>query len=134
VLSFTVTQFYAVFARYNASVWPAWIVAYGLGVAAVVGARHGSRGGNILAGAVLALFWGWTGIAYHWLFFAAINKAAWLFGALFVAEALLFASFGLRLQFGFVARPRRRLGFALNPARRRVSRDRDRLPASWQSQ
>jgi hypothetical protein len=38
---------------------------------------------------VLALLWLWTGIAYHWLAFAAINRAAWVFGALFVAEATL---------------------------------------------
>jgi len=28
-------------------------------------------------------------LGYHWLFFADINKAAWLFGALFVAQGLM---------------------------------------------
>jgi hypothetical protein len=47
--------------------------------------------------------WAWTGVAYHWMFFAAINKAAWAFGALFVIQgALLFHASVLRrtLMFG----------------------------------
>ena len=27
--------------------------------------------------AILALLWTWTGVAYHWAFFAVINRAAW---------------------------------------------------------
>jgi hypothetical protein len=35
--------------------------------------------------------WVWTGLAYHALFFAPINKAANAFAALFVVQGLLFA-------------------------------------------
>lgn len=37
----------------------------------------------------LAVLWAWMGIAYHIAFFAAINKAAYGFGALFVLESVL---------------------------------------------
>jgi hypothetical protein len=40
---------------------------------------------------LLAVHWGWSGIAYHWLYFRRINPAATLFGFLFVLEAALFA-------------------------------------------
>jgi hypothetical protein len=30
--------------------------------------------------------WLWTGIVYHWMFFAPINGAAWLFGLWFLLE------------------------------------------------
>ena len=34
-LPFTIEQFFAVFAAYNAAIWPAQIAAYGLGLAVV---------------------------------------------------------------------------------------------------
>ena len=49
------------------------------------------------------MMWAWTGVAYHGFFFSTINSAAILFAALFVAQSLLFAYFGLirdRLRFG----------------------------------
>ena len=45
---------------------------------------------------VLAAMWGWTGIAYHWLFFSMINKAAFVFGAAFVVQAALLLFTALR--------------------------------------
>jgi hypothetical protein len=30
--------------------------------------------------------WLWTGVAYHWLFLAPLNEAAYLFGLLFIIE------------------------------------------------
>jgi hypothetical protein len=44
------------------------------------------------------------GVVYHWLFFTAINPAAWLFGALFLAQALVFVGAGVvgdRLRYRF---------------------------------
>ncbi len=89
---FTQDQFLAVFAAYNSAIWPAQIVAFGLGAVAVaaLGLRrpHGSR----LILSILALMWAWNGIAYHFLFFSTINPAARLFGSLFVLQALLLAA------------------------------------------
>lgn len=45
---------------------------------------------NRLISAVLALFWVWMAIAYHFVFFTAINPAAWLFGGLFLIAAFIF--------------------------------------------
>jgi hypothetical protein len=84
-----------VFAAYNTAVWPAPVVAYALGIVAVVVVLRGGHVADRLVAAVLALLWLWTGIAYHWLAFAAVNRAAWVFGALFVAEAVLLVWFGI---------------------------------------
>jgi Family of unknown function (DUF6064) len=100
VLPFTAAQFFEVFARYNAAVWPAPLLAYALGAIAVAAGYRGDRRGNLVTAAVLALFWGWAGVAYHWLAFSAINRAAWLFGAFFVAEAILLARFAGQMRFG----------------------------------
>lgn len=104
MLPFTREQFFALFASYNETVWPAPVVAYVLGAVAVAGALRGGSVASRLVAAMLALMWLWTGIAYHWLAFAAINDAAWVFGALFVAEAALLVRAGMfrrSLQFGF---------------------------------
>lgn len=96
MLPFTVEQFFDVFARYNGTVWPAQIAAYGLGLLALAVAFRGGKSASIVIIVVLALFWAWTGIAYHWLVFTEINGAAWLFGAMFVGQAGLFAWFAIR--------------------------------------
>jgi hypothetical protein len=103
VLPFTREQFIAVFAAYNAGVWPAQIGAYLLGLGMVALLVWPSRTANRLIAAGLAAMWAWTGIAYHWVYFSSINKAALAFGALFVAQAVLFLYLGAireRLHFG----------------------------------
>jgi len=95
MLPFTIDQFFAVFASYNTAVWPAQVVAYALGVTAAAAALGGGQRADRLAAIVLALMWMWTGIAYHWLAFAAINQAALAFGAFFVAEAVLLVWLGI---------------------------------------
>jgi len=53
---------------------------------------------------VLAFYWAWMAVAYHFVFFTAINAAAWIFGLLFLAGAICFISTGIlrnRLQFQF---------------------------------
>lgn len=89
MLPFTHAQFVEVFSRYNQSVWPAQAVAYLLGIAIVVAILAPWRSKGRFAAAVLALMWLWTGVAYHGLYFSAINPAAYLFGALFVVQGLL---------------------------------------------
>jgi len=39
---------------------------------------------------ILSFFWLWMGIVYHLLYFARINKAAYLFGGIFILQGLLF--------------------------------------------
>lgn len=103
-LPFTAAQFFEVFADYNEKVWPAPVIAYALGAFAFAAALCGARAGNRIVVFVLAVFWLWTGIAYHWFSFAAINRAAWAFGTLFVAQGVLLFWFGImkaRLNFRF---------------------------------
>jgi len=78
-LPFTQDQFFAVFAAYNEAIWPAQVVAYLAGVAGVaVVLAPGAPFKSTVVSGVLAAMWLWTGIAYHWFHFAAINNAAWV--------------------------------------------------------
>lgn len=96
MLPFTRQDFFAVFAAYNTSVWPAQLALYALTAAIVAKAVRGESRATRWAPLGLALLWLWTGIAYHWWQFTAINRPAWIFGALFVIEAGLLAVAGLR--------------------------------------
>ncbi|WP_339034021.1 DUF6064 family protein [Bradyrhizobium symbiodeficiens] len=92
MLPFTLEQFLNVFATYNKAIWPAQILAYVLGAVAVAALFRKGRASDRIVSAILGLMWLSTGILYHGVFFSSINKAAFAFGALFVAEgaALLY--------------------------------------------
>ncbi len=94
-MPFTEEQFLRVFAQYNRAVWPAQLLLNAAAAAAVLlAAGKGLHSGRVVA-ATLSLLWLWMGAVYHVLFFAAINPAAYVFGALFVVEALLFFAVAL---------------------------------------
>ena len=102
MLPFTRDQFVAIFAEYNEAVWPVQVVAYALGFVMIVMLVGSSRLRDRTIAVGLAVMWLWTGIAYHALFFSAVNTAAFLFAALFIIQGGLFAYFAVRgpLQFG----------------------------------
>ena len=94
-IPFTIDQFLAVFSNYNQAIWPMQAAAYILGLAAIYLAvrRTGHRNG-IISG-ILAFMWIWTGAAYHIGFFSTINKAAYVFGALFIIQGILLIIYGV---------------------------------------
>ncbi|MDD5089243.1 MAG: DUF6064 family protein [bacterium] len=93
-LPFTVDEFLAQLAGYNAAIWPAQAMAYALGILATAFALTRSAASDRIISVVLSLFWLWTGIVFHLLFFRRINGAAWGFGAGFVAQGLLLLIYG----------------------------------------
>lgn len=101
-MPFTTAQFLDVFARYNADVWPVQWLFHALAIVVVALAfRPGDRSGRVIGG-VLAFFWAWMGIVYHWGYFRAINPAASVFAALFVLQAvLLFHAGAMRPRLSF---------------------------------
>lgn len=81
------------------------IIAYILAVTALLfifkKARHAGR----IVLIVLAFFWLWNGLVYHILYFTSINKAAYLFGVLFLIQAGFFIHLNLtyhKLAFDFI--------------------------------
>jgi hypothetical protein len=104
MLPFTPKQFFDVFATYNDAIWPAQLVAYLLGVLAAFSLFAASARSDRLIAGVLAVMWAWTGVGYHLAFFGLINKAAYLFGALFIIQAGALAYAGVvnrRIRFSF---------------------------------
>jgi hypothetical protein len=102
---FTTDEFLDVFSRYNEAIWPMQIVAYVLALLAIgLSVRKSHSSGRVVA-LVLSFFWLWMGAVYHIGHFAAINRPAYAFGALFVVEsAALFVAGVVRPSLTFGAR------------------------------
>lgn len=103
-LPFSAEQFFGVFRQYNEAVWLLQVGLNLLGVIAVALWIWRRPAFDRLIAAILALLWAWTGIAYHLAFFTAINKAAYLFGAVYLAGAGAFLWAGtLKAQMRFAS-------------------------------
>ena len=95
-------MFLSTLGQYNSFIWPAQFAAYGLGLLLVIAILRPGPGAGRTVATVLAVFWIWTGLGFHWLLYAPINFAAPAFAALFVAEGCLIAFSGaLRNQLEF---------------------------------
>ena len=111
-LPFTPDQFFAVFADYNRTFW--WVaVAFWVATAVVLlrawrSPPNQSRALSFL----LATLWLWNAVAYHALFFARINPAAWPFAALFAIQGVLFLRAGVRREIEYFS-ARRAVGVGL---------------------
>ena len=86
---FTTEQFLSVFEKYNSTVFPfQWVIIL-LGIVALLLIHSNHYLKNQLIGSFLGLLWIWMGLVYHILFFTAINKLAFVFGAAFIVQGLL---------------------------------------------
>jgi hypothetical protein len=95
-LPFTAEQFAEVFRAYNLSAFPMQIILFLMGVFVVYMAlKQRSRTDQVIS-IILAFFWIWIGIFYHIIHFTPINKAAYLFGLLFILQGFLFFHLGVR--------------------------------------
>lgn len=77
--------------------------------------KPGKYSNKVISG-ILAFFWIWIGVIYHWTFFATINPAARLFAVFFVLQGLIFIFEGIvrnSLEFSFSKDWRSVIGIAL---------------------
>ena len=80
------------------------IVFYLLSVIAIYFVVKPNNTSNKIISFLLSFLWLWMGIVYHIIFFTIINRAAYLFGGLFVIQGVLFLVFGVfqdRFSFSF---------------------------------
>ncbi len=101
---FTIEQFFEVFKNYNEAVFPMHIVLYLISAFAVYLALNPNPKYDKIVSIILACLWLWMGAVYHFIFFTTINQAAYLFGAFFIIQSVLFLIFGVfqnRLSFHF---------------------------------
>jgi hypothetical protein len=94
-LPFTREQFFDLFVAYNETLWPGvvalWIASTVMAALRLSARRQHER----WVSALLVGHWAWSALAYHVAFFTRINPAAWVFAALFFAQAVLFFRVGV---------------------------------------
>lgn len=103
-LPFTTQQFLDVFRKYNEAVYPIQLLFVLLAALLIFFMFRKSKITNKATPFILAAFWLWMGAVYHIGFFAAINKAAYGFGALFLSQGILLLYFGLTKAYYFAFR------------------------------
>ena len=94
-LPFTLEQFLDIFRQYNISVWPIQVVLVILAITATYFSIFKKSYSDKIIVSILAFLWLWIGIVYHLIYFSSINKAAIVFGSLFIIQSLLFFYFGI---------------------------------------
>ena len=94
-LPFTIEQFLSVFELYNQSVWPFQVLVYIQVVFSIILILKISKLSGKFISSTLVFLWLWMGVIYHLTFFTTINPAAYVFGILFVTQAILLAYYGL---------------------------------------
>ena len=104
-LPMTAAQFFEIFRAYNEAVWPAPVLWVVLSAAAVFAAFRRSAVSDRAIALFLGALWLWSGVAYMILRHAPHNPIGYVFGGLFVLQALLFVTFGaVRREITFVPR------------------------------
>lgn len=100
-IPFTTQEFLEVFKNYNTAIWPLQLVFVFLAISLVVITvwKPLLRGRFVFIN--LSFFWLWMAAGYHLLFFSKINKAAYLFGVMFLFQGVLFLRYGFRKQIVF---------------------------------
>lgn len=116
VLPFTSEQFFAVFGAYNEAVWPAQVFLLALAVLALVLVALARPWSGWVVSLILAFLWAWLALAYHFMFFAAINPLAYFFAAVSAAGGLVFLWQGVirrNMRFRIARSTRGAIGVAL---------------------
>jgi len=93
--TFTLSQFLEMISRYNLTIWPLQLVAYGLGLLAVLLAIWSTQHSGKIIFAILALFWLWNGMVFNLAYFSPLYPMALVFVFLFVMEAVILVFAGV---------------------------------------
>jgi hypothetical protein len=94
-IPFSVDEFLNVFENYNQSLWPIQIFLYILALIAITVIFKRNKNSSQIVMSILTFFWGWMGLVYHIIYFSAINKAAYIFGTVFLIQSFVFLYFGV---------------------------------------
>jgi len=113
-LPFTTEQFFNIIEKYNLTLFPFQLIILLLGIVCLFLLHSKLSLKDKLIGIYLGILWIWIGVAYHLTFFTAINKAAFLFGGIFILQGLLILFYSFtknRLVFTFTLQVNDYLGY-----------------------
>ena len=100
MLPFTVEDLLGVFETYNLAIWPMQVVAYILGVAAVLLVVRKTAVSNRIVVGILSFLWLFSS-GFFIFALVSIYKPAHVFGAAFILQAVLFFACVIKPRFSF---------------------------------
>ena len=103
-MPFTVEEFLKIFRDYNTAVYPFQFILFLSATYAIYLVFSKKSYSSKAVTWVLVFYWVWIGVVYHIIFFSSINPAAYVFGIIFILQALLFIKAGIidnKLEFRF---------------------------------
>lgn len=86
----TTEQFIQIFEKYNQTVFPMQFALILVAIIAVLLAVNPKPFTNKTISGLLSSIWLWAGVVYHLIFFTKISPLAYVFGASFICQCLLF--------------------------------------------
>jgi hypothetical protein len=116
VIPFTAEVLFSLYGRYNTVIGVMPVVGYALCIMALLMVFRPFAGSDRVISATFAAMFIWVGAVFHFGHMAPLNWGAWVFGAFFIVEGVLFAWLG-GVRERLIYRPRPGLagaaGFAL---------------------
>ena len=104
--SLTLERFLNYASRYNLDLYPAQYLMLGLGLIAILTVFFRTKTSSRFISAILAFFYGWIGIQFYMIYFKEFMPIPFVFGILFIIQALIFILEGTirnRISFQFKA-------------------------------
>jgi hypothetical protein len=99
-LPFSRAAFLHLLEQFNLAWWPVLVVLFAVSVWAIVAIARSRANGRWIT-VLLAAHWLWSGVVFHLAYFTGINPAAYVFGAGFVVQGLLFLTAAVRAPLAF---------------------------------
>lgn len=88
--SLTLERFLNYASRYNLDLYPAQYLMLGLGLIAILTVFFRTKTSSRFISAILAFFYGWIGIQFYMIYFKEFMPIPFVFGILFIIQALIF--------------------------------------------
>ncbi len=107
MLSFNLDEFLNLLETYNLKIWPLQIIAFIIGLIAVILAFKKTQYSSKIILACLSLFWLWNGVVFSFLFWTTIYKLAYIFATICFLQGILFILALFRSDFEIHFRPDR---------------------------
>lgn len=91
----TLEQFFNVVKVYNLTIWPMQVVAYILGVLALILAIKKTKYSSRIISAILVFFWLWVGFIFSRIYFIKVFNMAGIYVVLLIIQGIIFLIFGV---------------------------------------
>ena len=93
-----INLFFERMAEYNTAIWPIQIVTYFLAIFLTISTIKNWKFNRVYFTVTLSLLWLWCGVVEFIVFFGSVNTQYYMWGGIWIIQAVLFFIFGFKLK------------------------------------